>query len=88
MTNQQNPEKQPVQAPIYQIRVEGHLGSQWEEAFDGLTVTQEDSGTTLLTGPVIDQAALHGFLRRIRDLGMTIVSVVRVESNPTDESND
>jgi hypothetical protein len=63
---------------IYQIRVKGHLGSQWKDWFGGLTVTLEDNGETLLTGPVADQAALHGLLRKVRDLGIPLVSVVRV----------
>ena len=67
---------QPI---IYQIRVKGHLGSQWKDWFGGLTVTLEDNGETLLTGPVVDQAALHGLLRRVRDLGIPLVSVVRVD---------
>ena len=66
------------QPTIYQIRVQGHLGPQWTDWFGGLTVTLEDNGETLLTGPVIDQAALHGLLRRVRDLGIPLVSVVRV----------
>ena len=63
---------------VYQIRVKGHLGSQWTDWFGGLTVTLEDDGETCLTGPVVDQAALHGLLRKVRDLGMPLVSVVSV----------
>ena len=66
------------QPTVYQIRVKGHLGSQWKDWFGGLTVTLEDNGETLLTGPVVDQAALHGLLRKVRDLGIPLVSVVRV----------
>jgi hypothetical protein len=66
------------QAMVYQIRVKGHLGSQWADWFGGLTVTLEDNGETLLTGPVVDQAALHGLLKKVRDLGMPLVSVVSV----------
>jgi len=62
----------------YQIRVRGHLSSEWTSWFGGLTVTLEDSGDTLLTGPVADQAALHGLLRKVRDLGMPLVSVNRL----------
>ena len=63
---------------VYQIRVKGHLGSQWTEWFGGLTVTLEDDGETLLSGPVVDQAALHGVLRKVRDLGIPLVSVIRI----------
>jgi len=68
----------PGQPTVYQIRVKGHLGSQWTDWFGGLTVTQEDNGETLLTGPVVDQAALHGLLKKVRDLGMPLVSVVSI----------
>jgi hypothetical protein len=60
---------------FYQIRLEGHLGRQWADWFDGLTITLGDNGDTLLTGPVADQAALHGVLKKVRDLGLTLISV-------------
>ena len=63
---------------IYQIRLEGQLGREWAEWFGGLTITLADNGETLLTGPVIDQAALYGVLKRIRDLGLPLISVNRV----------
>ena len=59
----------------YQIKLEGHLSPLWEAEFEGFTITQAESGITCLTGPVIDQAALHGLLRKIRDLGLPLVSV-------------
>jgi hypothetical protein len=71
-------ETDPGQPMGYQIRVKGHLGSQWRDWFGGLTVTLEDNGDTLLTGPVVDQAALHGLLKKVRDLGIPLVSVVRI----------
>jgi hypothetical protein len=64
---------------VYQIRVKGHLGPQWSEWFGGLSITLEEGGETLLTGPVVDQAALHGLLRKVRDLGMPLISAIRVE---------
>jgi len=68
---------------VYQIRLKGHLGSQWTDWFGGLAITLEEDGDTLLTGPVIDQAALHGLLRKVRDLGMPLVSVCRVQPDET-----
>ena len=64
---------------VYQIRVKGHLGPRWADWFGGMTITLEDEGETLLTGPVADQAALHGLLRKVRDLGMPLISAIRVE---------
>jgi hypothetical protein len=72
------------QPTIYQIRIEGHLGQQWTDWFEGLTITPEKDGDTLLTGPVIDQAALHGLLKKVRDLGIPLVSINRVEPDQTD----
>jgi hypothetical protein len=71
----------PLSEPsvVYQIRLKGHLGSQWSDWFVGLTVTLEDNGETLLAGPVVDQAALYGLLRKVRDLGIPLISVNRVE---------
>ena len=63
----------------YQIRIKGHLGCQWADWFEGLTITLEDSGNTLLTGPVMDQSALYGLLKKVRDLGMPLISVSPVE---------
>ncbi len=64
---------------VYQIRVKGHLGPRWAEWFGGVTITLEDNGDTLLTCPVEDQASLHGLLRKVRDLGMPLISAVRVK---------
>jgi hypothetical protein len=69
----------PNQPAIYQVRLKGHLGHQWTDWFEGLTLTLEDDGDTLLTGPLADQAALHGVLKKARDLGMPLISVNRVE---------
>ena len=75
------------QSTVYEIKVKGHLGCQWTDWFGGLTITQEDNGDTLLTGPVIDQAALHGVLRKVRDLGMPLLSVIRVKPGQADVSD-
>ena len=72
---------------IYEIRIKGHLADRWADWFGGLTITLEENGDTLLTGPVVDQAALHGLLRKVRDLGMILVSVNRVGPNQADASD-
>jgi hypothetical protein len=59
----------------YRIRVKGHLGPQWSEWFDWMTITLEADGTTTLSGPIADQAALHGLLVRVRDLGLELISI-------------
>ena len=71
------------QPTIYQIRVRSHLGSDWTEWFEGLSITLENNGDMLLTGPVVDQAALHGLLKKVRDLGMPLVSVNPVQWDET-----
>ena len=74
------PEPEKDQPAIYQIRIKGHLGAQWTDWFEGLTITLQENGDTLLTGPVVDQSALHGLLKKVRDLGMPLLSVNYVES--------
>ena len=68
----------------YEIRIKGHLEKRWAVWFEGLTITLEDNGDTLLTGPVVDQAALHGLLRKVRDLAMPLLSVTRVRPSQAD----
>ena len=84
MSNKRNLKTDPGQPTIYQIRIAGQLGCQWTDWFNGLTITLEEDGDTLLTGPVIDQSALHGLLKKVRDLGLPLVSVCPVESGQTD----
>src|SRR2546423_6751911 len=73
MSNDINSESDPGQPLlVYQIRIKGHLGRQWTDWFGGLTLTLEDNGETLLTGPVVDQAALYGLLRKVRDVAMPL----------------
>lgn len=89
MSNKQNPktvhevsvQRHPSGPIIYQIRVEGHLGRQWIAWFDGLTITLTENGDTLLTGPVVDQAALYGLLRKVRDLGLPLLAVNIIQTN-------
>jgi hypothetical protein len=83
MSNELDPKPEPGQRMVYQIRVNGHLGGQWTDWFDGLTITREENGDTLLSGPSLDQATLYGVLRKMRDLGMTIVSVNQVQIQET-----
>jgi hypothetical protein len=79
MSNKPMPINDPGQPAIYEIRIKGHLGHRWADWFEGLTITLEDNGNTLFTGPVVDQAALHGLLKKVRDLGMPLISVMGVE---------
>ena len=71
---------------LYEIRIEGHLGHEWTDWFDGMTITLEEDGRTLLRGEIADQAALHGLLRRIRDLGAPLLSVDRVRGDETEQT--
>ena len=87
MSNNSDPITNPSQPVVYQIRLKGHLGSQWTDWFEGLTITLEEDGNTLLTGLVIDQAALHGLLKKVRDLGMPFVSVSPLEHGQADQSD-
>src|SRR5438270_13505245 len=88
MSNEINSEIDPAQLMVYQIRIKGHLGRQWTDWFEGLTLTLEDNGETLLTGPVVDQAALHGLLKKVRDLAMPLLSVMRVTPGQAELSNE
>jgi hypothetical protein len=87
MSDKPRSDEKHYQQLCYEIRLMGHLDSQWTDWFGGLTITLEENGTTLLTGPVIDQAALHGLLKKVRDLGMPLLSVSPVEPGQTDISD-
>jgi hypothetical protein len=88
MSDEFIPQTDADQPVVYQIRIKGHLGPQWTEWFEGLAVTREENGDTLLSGPVVDQAALHGLLRKVRDLGMPLLSVSRVDVGDADASDE
>ena len=76
------------EAGRYEIRLKGHLDSRWAAWFDGLSLSNESDGTTILHGPIADQAALHGLLQKVRDTGLALVSVVRVEPGPAEKPAD
>lgn len=67
--------------PVYRIRVRGHLRAEWSEWFEGMTIIRDASGDSVLSGPVVDQSALHGLLAKVRDLGLILVSVNHEEEN-------
>jgi hypothetical protein len=87
MPGEQRSERDPDQLKIFQIRIQGHLSQQWTDWFEGLIITLEEDGNTLLNGPVVDQSALHGILKRIRDLGMPLLSVNSVDANQATNAN-
>jgi hypothetical protein len=88
MANTRDPRTDPGEPLVYQIRIKGHLGPHWSDWFEGLTITLEANGDTLLTGPVVDQAALYGVLRKVRDVGLPLLSVVCVKPGQADGSDD
>jgi len=87
MSNNPDSKTDPGQPVVYQIRLKGHLDSLWTDWFEDLTITLEEDGNTLLTGTVVDQAALHGLLKKVRDLGMPLVSICPVQFNETHPSH-
>lgn len=87
MTDVQQSNPEAHQRTVYQFRIKGHLGQQWLNWFEGLTVTLEEDGNTLLSGIVVDQSALHGHLKKIRDLGMPLLAVNQVEPTQTEKAD-
>jgi len=83
MSDKQIYDEKHNQPQRYEIRIKGHLEARWVKWFNGLTITLEEDGNTLLSGPLADQAALHGLLKRVRDLGMPLVSVSPLEHVPS-----
>jgi hypothetical protein len=79
MSKELDPKLDESHPTAYQIRLKGHLGCEWTDWFEGLAITLEDNGDTLLTGRVVDQASLHGLLKKVRDLGMPLLSVNCIE---------
>ncbi len=88
MAERRGERAEPTWSTVYQIRIEGHLGPAWTAWFSGLSIALEDNGDTLLTGPVVDQAALHGLLKKVRDLGVLLVSVNRLEPGPAPQPTE
>lgn len=86
MSDKRNPGSDPDAPVVYQLRIRGHLGPEWKDWFCGLTIRPDENGETLLTGPVTDQAALHGLLKKIRDLGVPLLSINPVETGQADAS--
>jgi hypothetical protein len=84
MSNNRSPKSDADQPNVYQIRIKGHLGSRRADWFEGLTITLEENGDTLLTGTMVDQAALYGVLRKVRDLAMPLLSVNAVDPEQAD----
>ena len=87
MSNKIDKKTDPSKPMVYQIRIKGQLDSQWTDWFEGLIITLEEDGDSLLTGPVVDQAALHGLLKKVRDLGLPLVSVSPIEPGQADASD-
>lgn len=84
MPNQRPPTSAAEHTVIYQIRLEGHLSDPWADWFGGVSITLETDGSTCLTGPVTDQAGLHGLLKKVRDLGATLICVTRINPEEAD----
>ena len=87
MSNNPKHKTDPSQPILYQIRIKGHLDDQWTDWFGGMTISLEQNGDTLMTGKVVDQAALFGLLKKVRDLGMPLISLNRIELGKPDMSS-
>jgi len=87
MPGEQKSERGRDQPKVFQIKIQGHLSQQWKDWFEGLTITLEEDGNTLLSGRVVDQSALHGILKKIRNLGMPLLSVNSVDPYPVTKTD-
>lgn len=83
MSTERDSSARPHESAVYAIKIEGHLSAPWTDWFDGMTITLQKDGTSVLSGAIVDQAALHGLLRAIRDLGLPLISIVRMD--PADQ---
>lgn len=88
MPDAPNAAAEPDGPTIYRIRVKGHLASRWERWFEPMAIVPQPNGDSILTGPVVDQAALHGILKRIRDLGLPLISMERIEGDAVTSRNE
>jgi hypothetical protein len=84
MSNESNSSNEKAESLIYQIRIKGHLDRKWADWFSDLSIISLENGETLLTGPVLDQAALHGLIKKVRDVSLPLVAVIQVEPKPAD----
>jgi hypothetical protein len=84
MADNRNPERVTDGATIYQVRIKGHLGAEWIEWFGGMSIILEANGDSLVTGSIVDQSQLHGLLKKVRDLGLPLISVLQVGSETGD----
>ena len=87
MSHESNSSNEKAESLIYQIRIKGHLDRKWADWFSGLSITSLENGETLLTSPVLDQAMLHGLLRKVRDVGLPLIAVIAVEPEQADRSD-
>lgn len=87
MSDEFNIQNDSDELVLYQIRIKGHLRTEWKEWFEGMTITLGEDGDTLLTGQIMDQAALHGLLKKVRDSGLPLVSINPIRPGQADRKN-